>query len=413
MDHTNQQASHTLGTYQYDRLDARLREIRILELYPEEEKGPVTCKLVKFSLDNDPEYDALSYMWSHDSDSISIRLDDYGFPVTKALEHTLRGLRLATKIRRLWIDAICINQSDTTERSEQVALMKVIYSRASVVRVWIDIDIKSDSYMLAKLSELTSESTPEDLGDDCQIWTPMKDLFQNPYWERLWIQQELIFSKRFEVHCNHTVLPGDKLVLFQWLLVRKGIENRFYTSGPWSKYVEELDLVTIPAKYLLWWQKMMELQEPVESLSLLPPRLMGRDFKDWKTSADALVTPVFLLGVLRNTQRLKVTDPRDRLYASLHLATDCDPGDFVIDYEKSLSEIFTEIAVFIARKHKSLMFLPQSGLRKEEDPRLVNMPSWVPNWDCRGGALFFWMAKFAAGPLEISRNIYQMPAKGE
>lgn len=38
---------------------------------------------------------------------------------------------------RLWIDAICINQENKEEREGQVRIMKSIYERASMVRVWL------------------------------------------------------------------------------------------------------------------------------------------------------------------------------------------------------------------------------------------------------------------------------------
>jgi hypothetical protein len=37
----------------------------------------------------------------------------------------------------LWIDAVCINQQDVTERSEQVKMMREIYERATEVIVWL------------------------------------------------------------------------------------------------------------------------------------------------------------------------------------------------------------------------------------------------------------------------------------
>ena len=37
----------------------------------------------------------------------------------------------------LWIDALCINQSDLQERSQQVRFMKLIYEKAKTVYTWL------------------------------------------------------------------------------------------------------------------------------------------------------------------------------------------------------------------------------------------------------------------------------------
>jgi ABC-type antimicrobial peptide transport system ATPase subunit len=49
-------------------------------------------------------------------------------------------MRFSDKPRVLWIDAICINQSSLSERSDQVALMSTIYSRANRNLVYLGED---------------------------------------------------------------------------------------------------------------------------------------------------------------------------------------------------------------------------------------------------------------------------------
>jgi hypothetical protein len=55
-------------------------------------------------------------------------------------EAAVRRMRFGDKPRVLWIDAICINQSSLSERSDQVALMSTIYSRASQNLVYLGED---------------------------------------------------------------------------------------------------------------------------------------------------------------------------------------------------------------------------------------------------------------------------------
>ena len=114
------------------------REIRLAVLDPSEhfEDQPV-CNLRIFSLDDAPDYEALSYAWDDPKVARPIQLQGIQLPVTTNLESALRHLRHRPTKRVLWIDAICINQAFKKEPSYQVELMKFMYCDTSVVRVWL------------------------------------------------------------------------------------------------------------------------------------------------------------------------------------------------------------------------------------------------------------------------------------
>lgn len=86
---------------------------------------------------------AVSYSWGNNTESKEILLDDREIDVPYSTEEALRGLIKAFKsgardaIIPIWIDAICINQSDDAEKGEQVPLMKRIYTCATEVCVWL------------------------------------------------------------------------------------------------------------------------------------------------------------------------------------------------------------------------------------------------------------------------------------
>lgn len=46
-------------------------------------------------------------------------------------------LRHCKSARTIWVDAICINQSDVKERNHQVHIMQRIYTNAASVVVWL------------------------------------------------------------------------------------------------------------------------------------------------------------------------------------------------------------------------------------------------------------------------------------
>lgn len=73
--------------------------------------------------------------------------------------------------------------------------MRDIYSRAAAVRVWIDQEIDINSPAFPALPALNESSKREDLGEDPDVWAPIAKIIYNSYWDRLWVQQELVFAK--------------------------------------------------------------------------------------------------------------------------------------------------------------------------------------------------------------------------
>ncbi|KAF8859326.1 heterokaryon incompatibility, partial [Acephala macrosclerotiorum] len=85
-------------------------------------------------------YEALSYVWGESDPPCWILCNGQRKSVTPNLGAALRRLRYKEKWRLVWIDAICVNQEDLDERSQQVMLMRNIYSPARRVIVWLGED---------------------------------------------------------------------------------------------------------------------------------------------------------------------------------------------------------------------------------------------------------------------------------
>lgn len=110
---------------------------RVLVLLPGERDAPLRCELLTTSLADHPPYEALSYVWSIKPDPAHLELDGQGVAITEGLEDILFRLRHASNSRTLWIDRLCINQSDTTEKSAQVSQMRAIYSNCTRALLWM------------------------------------------------------------------------------------------------------------------------------------------------------------------------------------------------------------------------------------------------------------------------------------
>ena len=136
------------------------RYIRTITLLPTPDQDKLSCHLQAHSLDDDDvPYEALSYLWGHHGYAQTIVCNGRCLSISQNLYGFLDRLRVnkALTPARLWIDAICINQKDNEERSQQVMLMKHIYTQAQGVIIWLGADFDGDAHLAFNLaSEITN-----------------------------------------------------------------------------------------------------------------------------------------------------------------------------------------------------------------------------------------------------------------
>ena len=120
----------------YSGLPKDLPSIRILRLKPGAEDEEIECALVDGPL-SQMDFEALSYVWGVSLLLYTIIVNGKPFYVTYNLHSALKELRYADHERLLWVDAVCINQGDNTEKSSQVQMMRDIYAKASITVVWL------------------------------------------------------------------------------------------------------------------------------------------------------------------------------------------------------------------------------------------------------------------------------------
>lgn len=167
---------------------------RLLRLRPHKDnQARVECQLFDYPLqevgDESHLYEALSYVWGDPGHRCSILINDREMSITENLQAALVHLRNHFLDRVLWVDAVCINQQDLSEKGEQVQLMAEIYSKASRVIVWLgDAQENSDQALeeirLAAAGALTdptiSESTEQ----------AVLALLRRPWFERIWVMAD-------------------------------------------------------------------------------------------------------------------------------------------------------------------------------------------------------------------------------
>ena len=119
-------------------LERATDSLRLITLHPGGPSDPIRCTLCSTTFANKPIYQALSYTWGEVKPSRTIWLNGQTFAVGMNLWSALYNLRHENRSRSLWVDAVCINQSNMEERNDQVSIMAFIYQRATDVLVWLD-----------------------------------------------------------------------------------------------------------------------------------------------------------------------------------------------------------------------------------------------------------------------------------
>ena len=125
--------------------------IRLIELLPGGGYCPVRCRILEQPLSSAPEFEALSYYWGDREPPAFLSVYGCALPVTQNLKVALAYLRSSEKPRRLWVDAICINQNDVAEKASQVGIMRQIYQRAHQTVVWLGQAPKVESFPMMNI----------------------------------------------------------------------------------------------------------------------------------------------------------------------------------------------------------------------------------------------------------------------
>ncbi|PMD45966.1 HET-domain-containing protein, partial [Hyaloscypha variabilis F] len=156
-------------------------------LYPNK---PISCVLEKVSLKDPPKYLALSYRWGGTGRQILV--NGKPFTVTDNLEIALQHLRKDWEPLTLWVDAICINQQDTEEKTQQVQQMTDIYRRAKQVLIWLGPAADGSDQVMDNLQLISQVCQRQDLRKSMRDIRAASSLASTRnWWSRTWVIQEL------------------------------------------------------------------------------------------------------------------------------------------------------------------------------------------------------------------------------
>lgn len=129
-----------------------------------------------------------------------------------------------------WIDSICIDQKLHSEKSVQIRLLKNVFESAECVISWLRSE-PHDKAMNHLWKSNKGEYADGAKGD-------LHELLNATYWTRIWMVQEIVLARRWEIMCGNRVVHGEDLSKFltEYSKGSSGLEFRYSKA---YNYVQE------------------------------------------------------------------------------------------------------------------------------------------------------------------------------
>ena len=203
--------------FKHQALNLDRTQIRLFRLLPADRSGNLAGTIAIYDFEHCPEYRAVSYTWGLPYPTREISLEGESFTVRENLWQFLDAARDYAK-DWLWVDQVCIDQSTVDERNHQVSLMAKIYAKAFEVLIWLGTE--------AHGSGKAMEAINSGVDSIHQFESQVQSLFRRPYWNRLWILQEVLMGQNVLVLCGNQSFTWKRL---EALFVPQGIGDRLWT----------------------------------------------------------------------------------------------------------------------------------------------------------------------------------------
>ncbi|KAH9206405.1 heterokaryon incompatibility protein-domain-containing protein, partial [Leptodontidium sp. 2 PMI_412] len=293
-------------------------EIRLLKLKRWIPFLGVRADLYHVKLADKPVYEAISYTWGTSNEEREVSINGRPFVTSTSTYDTLYGRSSMFRSRVLWIDYICIDQTNNLEKGSQVNMMTEIYESATRVVVWLGKTLSARlaigllNEMATLPSTVDSYRRYEHLTSSVQ-WIAMVDFFNLLWFTRVWIVQEVAVATEVIFICGGMTISWDMLV--NWTETLKSYKTA--------------DAI-------------------MEALNRRDPQL-GHKPKEptIMENINVVLLPTSLPFLLTDFGEFDSTDPRDKIFAFTGLATDEPNSAFVPNYTKPVEAVYRETAAYL------------------------------------------------------------------
>jgi hypothetical protein len=181
-------------------------------------------------------YEAVSYVWGNTVYNHTLHTPHGLICITESASQALRHLRRSEHRRNLWVDGICINQSNIQERGHQVKLMGRVYSSAEGVLAWLGPDPRQRSkhtFRKKRRGEVVIRcmSNLKYARSRAEKERATLELLENSWFKRVWVVQEFALARQAIFQWGHEQL--DEVALFFCILAFR---------APLRTWINELEI---------------------------------------------------------------------------------------------------------------------------------------------------------------------------
>jgi hypothetical protein len=393
-------------------------QIRLLTVHgPTDDSALMKCSMEVVSLVDKPIFAALSYTWGGEPRDHQVTIDPNQVAVTQSCYDALRifrdqwfdaqiltpapeGLSPAIqdlrqrRIKRLWIDQLCVDQTNLAERASQILLMRRIYGDAAAVWAFIgppptfdtlqsflrpihealvQLIIPDESAAAVLRDAVQASETvidnvirnggrapgelPEVLTQPC-TWIHLIILLQRPYFTRRWIVQEVSINRNVYLYWDGALFDFE-------MVVRCGVmvNTHHYQTRALSQH-------TSKDAWLKLKDFLSTAPEVASGSLLLGTRALatGRFPQSAQTRFFRLLS---LCGEMEQSEQ------QDAFYAMQSFAAD-DSRLPRVDYTKHATDICLEHALYFVQAGLGSAVLQFGILPSPDDGH--KLPSWCPQW---------------------------------
>ncbi|CAI9629097.1 unnamed protein product [Alternaria burnsii] len=346
------------------------KSIRVLCIQPGVRGTTIEASLSKIDL-NDPKrppYTALSYTWGDAAIVDYVHVNDEKIGVGANLFHALQDVRSPDESIIIWVDAICIDQTDNIEKSHQVSHMDLVYKLCEQVYIWLG--SPDDSYLkksnpFALVEHVAADKHYYELPgyhkdgstgtwtldtnnkEITSIWEGFELVACSPWWDRAWTAQEAILPDQAVVICGSRRAPWKRFEMY-WERMRTDFSNHF--DGCCRDALRAIGTSRT--------NRMNDVAGYIQTLE--GTRRLALGFKTFSEISFAYM----------NRQ---CSNPRDKIYSLLGLSCSSKIGLYP-DYTKEVSEVYVEAS---CKMLEEAGMSPRCLLGEGFNSEGFNLPSWV------------------------------------
>lgn len=324
------------------------RQIRLRDI----SQGLSRLQIIGCDLELAPAYSTVSYSWNDEPTDQVLHIDRSNLKAIRNIMLGLPHLIENAHTNYLWIDAICINQSNDDEKGYQVPLMKEIYTRCKECLVWLGDGTPESDFAIDAIPKIVQRFSTQDPAEvwtaegigttsdnvlQLPLWKGLTELFSRPWFKRLWTFQEAVIPAVVVFLCGSKTIPCSDM---------DGI------AVPLLNHLTSLELVYPKSDF----EDASLFVGFLKLIRVFRYRTIGPMSK---TAADTIKL-LYTTGPWRSTNRL------DKVYGILGLADSSLQDFLVVNYHKSQVDVSREVAAWYLLHGKDLFLLHLASVERKK-----------------------------------------------